>query len=102
MALSEDQKTAVGEAIGASPKPSKERREVRVELDNMGVYTPTGRRKIGWVLRHVKNEANRTPTGGRYTSRRITVRFKDDLRDWVGQFKKDEYKRVILHPLSSP
>ncbi len=99
--LTETEKTAVGEAIGASPKPEKERITVRVDIPTMAVYKGTNgpRKRIGTVVRFVENEANRTPTGGRYTSRRLTVRLRGDDRDWVGQFKKDEHTVVILRPL---
>lgn len=92
----------LGIAIGALPKTAKERRVVRVDLENFKVIPSTSRgtHRIGTVVRYVVNEANRTPTGGRYTSRRITVKFLDDNREWVGQFKKDEDKTVILRPLN--
>lgn len=101
MTLTETEKTAVGKAIGASRKPSKERITVRVDLSKMAVYQGERgpRKRIGTVIRHVENEANRTPTGGRYTSRRLTVRLTGDERDWIGQFKKDEHTVVILRPL---
>jgi hypothetical protein len=100
MALTNDEKTAVGQAIQAAPKPSKERITVRVDTTTFAVYQGKNgpRRRIGTVTHYVKNEANRTPTGGRYTSRRLTVRLRGDDRDWVGQFKKDEKIVVILHP----
>jgi len=78
----------------------KERKTVRVDLATFAVYQGTNgpRKRIGTVLRYVENQANRTPTGGRYVSRRLTVRLTGDDRDWVGQFKKDETKVVILRP----
>ena len=90
----------LGITIGALPKPEKERRTVRVDLSTSKVYTKTGHKPIGIVQRFVENEANRTPTGGKYTSRRLTVRLRGDDRDWVGQFKKDEKTVVILRPLN--
>jgi len=91
----------LGVAIGATPKPSKERMTVRVDLSTFAVFKGTNgpRKRIGTVVRYVENGANRTPTGGRYTSRRLTVRLTGDDRDWVGQFKNGEYKVVILRPL---
>jgi len=79
----------------------KERKTVRVDLATFAVYQGTNgpRKRIGTVLCYVENQANKTPTGGRYTSRRLTVRLTGDDRDWVGQFKKDETKTVILRPL---
>lgn len=98
MPLTTEQKTAVGEAIGATKKVEKERLTVRVNMETFAVYKGTNgpRRRIGTVLRYVENEANRTPTGGRYTSRRLTVRIQGDPRDWVGQFKNGEKTVVIL------
>jgi hypothetical protein len=91
----------LGVAIGALPKPEKERLTVRVDLDTFAVYQGTKgpRKRIGNVKVYVENEANRTPTGGRYTSRRLTVKLRGDDRDWVGQFRKDEKSVVILRPL---
>ena len=99
--MTSDEKTAVGEAIGATPTPVKERRTVRVDTKTFAVYQHKNgpRKRIGTVTHYVVNEANRTPTGGRYTSRRLTVRLTGDPRDWVGQFKKDEKTVVILRPL---
>lgn len=80
----------------------KERRTVRVDTATMTVYPLNGRgarTRIGTVLEYVENEANRTPTGGKFTSRRISVSLKGDSRKWVGQFRKDETNRVILRPL---
>lgn len=101
MTLTKEQKTAVGEAIGATPTPVKERITVRVDTETFAVYHGKNgpRRRIGTVLHYVENGANRTPTGGKYTSRRLTVRLQGDDRDWVGQFRKDEKSTVILRPL---
>lgn len=79
---------------------TKERRTVRVNADTLEVYPEQGRRqRIGYVTEFVTNTGARTPSGGRYISRRLTVRFPDDTRRWVGQFKSAEKERVILRPL---
>lgn len=89
----------LGVAIGATTKPTKERRTVRVDLNKFFVYTETGRKPIGIVTRYVENTGARTPSGGKYVSRRLTVRFPDDERQWVGQFKSGEHRFVILRPI---
>ena len=82
-----------------------DRRTVKVDPSTFAVFSETGSKRIGTVLSLTVNEANRTPTGGRYTSRRLTVRLReDDERLWVGQVKNTEWERkthrktVILHP----
>lgn len=103
MALSEKDKAAVGQAIGATAPEKKERRTVRVNLDTFAVYPETGHRnaanRIGTVVHYVVNEGARTPSKGKYTSRRLTVRLTGDDRKWVGQFKSGETETVILRPL---
>lgn len=97
----------LGEAIGALPKEEKERRTVRVNTATMTVYPPAGNglKRIGTVLTYVERQGARTPTGGVFDAHRLTVRLKDDPRDWVGQISNDELKRknprktVILRPL---
>jgi hypothetical protein len=82
---------------------SEERRTVRVDTDTFAVYPETGPRtydtRIGAIVELVTNDGARTPSGGKFTSRRLTVRFRDDSRRWVGQFKNDEKVLVILRPL---
>lgn len=96
----------LGVAIGALPKKEKERRTVRVDLSRMTVYPPTGRlNRIGSILRYTERQGARTPTGGKYTAHRLTVRLRDNDRDWVGQIsnaelqRKNPRKTVILRPL---
>lgn len=105
MALSEKDKTTVGKALGAIPTPKRERRTVRVNLDTLAVYPTTGYRtatnRIGTVVHYVINEGARTPSKGKYTSRRLTVRLSGDSRAWVGQFKTGETETVILRPLNN-
>lgn len=109
MTLSDEEKTAVGEAIGATPPVEKERRTVRVDLDTMKVYANTrGRlgRPAGYVTEYVENTGTRIRTkrgvSSPFVSRRLTVRLVGDPRKWVGQFKKDEKTTVILRPLTGP
>lgn len=94
----------LGRAIGAQPKASKERRTVRVNTDTFAVYPLDGprsdRTRIGQVVQYVRNDGARTPSGGRYVSRRVTVRLTGDSRRWVGQFKSGESEKVILRPLT--
>ena len=103
--LTEDQKTAVGEAIGAAPKQEKERRTVRVDISTMSVYAGKNgpRRRIGVVTEYVENNGARIRTkrgvSSPFVSRRLTARLTGDPRKWVGQFKKDEKTVVILRPL---
>ena len=80
----------LGEAIGALPKPAKERPVVSCDIETMDVWglTPLGRiskKRFGRLL-HFKEAPNVTPTGGRYVSRRVTVRRADGTL-WVGQFR---------------
>jgi len=88
----------------AVPTPeSEERQTVRVDTETFAVYPETGPRtydtRIGAIVELVTNDGARTPSGGKFTSRRLTVRFRDDSRRWVGQFKNDEKVLVILRPL---
>lgn len=106
MTLSNEEKTAVGLALGATPTTppeEKERRTVRVDLETFAVYLPMGNRipanRIGWVVHYVVNDGARTPSKGKYTSRRLTVRLTGDNRKWVGQFRNGEKTTVILRPL---
>lgn len=106
MTLSDEEKTAVGEAIGATPT-EKERRTVQVDLNTLGVYPETGHRtatrRIGTIISHTINDGSRIRTkrgvSSPFVSHRLTVRFSGDPRKWVGQFKKDEKTTVILRPL---
>lgn len=87
-----------GRAIGATEKV---RPVVAIDIPssmNVHTVTPTGRksvRKFGVLLEYVERP-NVTPTGGRYISRRVTVR-RDDGTRWVGQFKNGA-DTVILRP----
>lgn len=91
----------LGVAIGALPKQEKERLTVRADVETFAVYPEKGpRHRIGTVLQYVVNDACRTPTGGKFQSRRLTVRLRGDDRDWVGQFRKGEKTVVILRPLN--
>ena len=98
----------LGEAIGALPKEEKERRRVRVDTATMTVYPPAGYglHRIGTVLCYTERQGARTPTGGKYTAHRLTVRLRDDPRDWIGQISKAEMDRksprktVTLRPLN--
>lgn len=78
-------------------------RIVRVDLDTLTVYPESGYRtvynRIGVVQEFVTNEGARTPSGGKFISRRITVKLRDDDRRWVGQFKADETSRIKIRPL---
>lgn len=78
-------------------------RTVRVDLDSLTVYPETGYRnrhnRIGVVQVYVKNEGARTPSGGKFISRRITVKLTGDDRRWVGQFRADETSRIKIRPL---
>ena len=82
---------------------SEERRTVRVDTDTFAVYPETGPRtysaRIGAVVQYVTNDGARTPSGGKYISRRVTVRLWGDDRRWVGQFKNDEKTLIVLRPL---
>ena len=90
----------LGEAIGALPKQEKERRAVRVNLSTFAVYGgtkgPLGNR-IGSVLRYTERQGARTPTGGKYTAHRLTVRLRGDVHEWVGQVSKVEMDRKSTH-----
>lgn len=107
MALSEKDKAAVGQAIGATAPEKKERRIVQVDLNTLGVYPETGHRtatrRIGTIISYTINDGARIRTSrgmsSPFVSRRLTVRFSGDPRRWVGQFKKDETETVILRPL---
>ncbi len=64
-------------------------------------YARTGSEKRGRpsrfeTLLHYRENINKTPTGGRYLSRRLTVRAVDGSR-WVGQYKNGA-DTVILRP----
>jgi hypothetical protein len=101
----EDALTALGEAIGATPKPptpAKERHTVRIpavtsQSEDMRVYLAQRgpRVQFGFLLEYVE-KPSKTPTGGRFTSRRVTVK-RTDGTIWVGQYKKDA-TTVILRP----
>jgi hypothetical protein len=89
----------LGRTIGAAEKV---RPVVAIDIPTMNVYstTPTGRvsvKRFGRLLEYVERP-NRTPSGGRYTSRRVTVR-RDDGTRWVGQFKNGA-ETVILRPFN--
>ena len=99
----------LGEAIGALPKEKKERRTVRVDLSTFGVYPDKdggNYRKIGTVIQYTENQGARTPSGGKYVARRLTVRLAEDDRKWVGQISNANYaksgrrKAVTLRPLN--
>jgi len=88
----------------AVPTPeSEERQTVRVDTETFAVYPETGPRtydtRIGAVVQYVTNDGARTPSGGKYISRRVTVRLSGDDRRWVGQFKNDEKTLIVLRPL---
>lgn len=78
-------------------------RVVRVDLDTHAVYPETGNRTrqrcIGVVQEYVRNEGARTPSGGKFISRRVTVKLRDDDRRWVGQFRADETSWIKIRPL---
>lgn len=80
----------------------KERRTVRIDLDTFAVYQGANgpRRRIGTVTHYVENDGARTPSGGRFQSRRLTVKFPNDDRKWVGQFRNGEKTVVQLRPLT--
>lgn len=79
-------------------------RIVRVNLETLAVWPEEGyrsqRNRIGTVLQHVTNDGARTPTGGKFVSRRITVKLDGDETRWVGQFKSGETERVKIRPLA--
>lgn len=91
--------------VASIPTPTEERRTVRVDTDTFAVYPETGPRtygnRIGAVVQYVTNDGARTPTGGKFTSRRVTVRLWGDERRWVGQFRNGEKTIVILRTLSN-
>lgn len=79
----------------------KERRTVRIDLDTFAVYQGVNgpRKRIGTVTHYVENDGARTPSKGKFTSRRLTARLVGDDRKWVGQFKNGEKSVIILRPL---
>lgn len=82
-----------------------DRLNVKVDTDRMKVYSETTVRRtntnaIGQIVEYVVNEGCRTPSGGRFTSRRMTVRVTGDDRTWVGQMKAGALDMVRLRPLS--
>lgn len=82
-------------------RPQDERRHVRVDLSTFAVYHGLNgpKRRVGTITRYVVNEAGRTPTGGRFTAHRLTVKFTGEDSEWVGQLRKGETRKVILRPL---
>lgn len=78
-------------------------RTVKVDLATFDVYPQSGNRtagnRIGTILEYVENQGARTPSGGKFTSRRITVKLTGDERRWVGQFKADETSMIKIRPL---
>lgn len=99
--LTEDEKTVMGKAIGAKPRAKSARLTVRVDLDRMMVYPEKGRKRtpIGVVTQYTRNEGARTPSGGKFTSLRLTVKITGDPTVWVGQFKAGEERIVKLRPM---
>ena len=90
----------LGKAIGAKPKG--ERPTVRIPAvtsgtEDMRVYLAQNgpRVKFGHLLEYVE-APGKTPTGGRFTSRRVTVK-RVDGTTWVGQYKNGA-TTVILRP----
>jgi hypothetical protein len=92
---------------------SKERRTVRVDLQTFAVYPAVGEgaNRIGTIVEYVRNDGarirTRNGTSGPFTSHRLTAKFPDDDRSWVGQIKNEEMakktgrKSVILRPFSN-
>lgn len=118
MPLTTEEKTAVGRAIGAEDKrvyghiqsvngqvevqftqdgaliEGSQRLTIRVDTETLNLYRvpPSGKRsstrlKGAVVLQYVERPAQ-TPSGGRYTARRMTIRTADGSR-WVGTMRKD-------------
>lgn len=78
---------------------TEDRKHVRVDLEKFDVFPEKGHlKRIGKVVKYVERQGAKTPTGGRFTARRITVRLTDGTL-WVGQFKNGETRKIILRPL---
>lgn len=78
---------------------------VRVDLDRMMVYPEKGagsRTPIGVVTTYTRNEGARTPSGGKFTSLRLTVKITGDPTVWVGQFRAGETRIVKLRAHNDP
>jgi hypothetical protein len=92
--------------------PTKERRTVRVDLETFSVYpdSPAAHvKRIGTVVEYVRNDGARIrrpkSVSKPFTTHRLTAKFPDDERAWVGQIKNEEMekkssrrKSVILRP----
>jgi hypothetical protein len=102
--LNAEQKRDFVKLFGIDPSERKDRLTVRfsVLLDGNGkgeprfeLYkgdskrnTPGNRLEGATVTRYIVDEGARTPTGGKYTRRGITVRTRDG-RTWYGTIRKD-------------
>jgi hypothetical protein len=75
---------------------SKERPEVRIDLETMAVaVVGKGGKRFGKLL-HYREAPSKTPTGGKFVSRRVKVR-RNDGTVWVGQYRTGA-DTVILRP----
>lgn len=64
------------------------RLHIRFDPETQTIYPMSKRRSrplVGAVLLHYKESIRKTPTGGRYFAKRMTIRYKG--KKWFGQVK---------------
>ena len=83
----------------ATAEPTtKDRLTVKIHFTDDGLpycTLPTGKLRFGTILEYVE-KPSQTPSGGKFTSRRFTLRAPGG-RKWYGQVKKDS-NVVTLRP----
>lgn len=83
----------------APGKPEDARLHIRFNHETQTVYRANGKHRVllpGAIVLHYVEKPAKTPTGGRYVKRAMTIRTKDG-RKWVGTMRKDT-DIVILRP----
>ena len=86
--MSPTEEKVATELFGTGEVERKDRLVIRFDTENHKILKPSGRRTPlhGAVLLHYTETPAKTPSGGRYTARRLTVRTADGKR-WVGSMK---------------
>lgn len=72
---------------------------IRFDPETQEIFKPTGHRYPlrGAILLQYVEKPDRTPTGGRFTSKRLRLRYKG--KKWVGQVKNGtDVVRLRLEP----
>lgn len=93
--MSPEQEKVAAELFATVPvvdsREGKTRLTVRFDPENLRLYRSNPKRRTpfpGLTLLRYQESPARTPSGGRYTRRALTVRTRDG-RKWWGNVKKD-------------